>query len=104
MSNTTTVTIPESVTHEHAYAYGYLRAGFMVLDTIIKNVDENDLWDLQYVLKNLKSQIEQARLLGTEMDRRADERRNQIFTATVGARGAEMDRRADEHRNQIFNA
>ena len=77
----TTVTIPESVTHEHAYAYGYLRAGFMVMDAVIKNVDENDLRDFQYVLKNLKSQIEQARLLSAEMDRRADERRNQIFNA-----------------------
>ena len=78
MSNTTTVTIPESITHEHAYAYGYLRAGFMVLDATIKNVDENDLRDFQYVLKNLKSQIEQARLLGAEMDRRAEERRNNL--------------------------
>jgi hypothetical protein len=81
MSNTTTVTIPESVTHEHAYAYGYLRAGFMVMDTIIKNTDENNLWDLQYLLKNLKSQVEQARLLSAEMDRRDDERRKQIFNA-----------------------
>jgi hypothetical protein len=81
MSNTTTVKIPSSVTHDHAYAYGYLTASFSVLEAVIKNTNENDLWDLQYAFKRLKEQVEYARKLDAEMSHRADERMKQIINA-----------------------
>ena len=81
MSNTTTVKIPSSVTYDHAFAYGYLSASFSVLETVVKNTNENDLWDLQYAFKRLKEQVEFARELDAEMSRRADERIKKILNA-----------------------
>jgi len=81
MSNTTTVKIPSSVTHDHAYAYGYLSSAFCVLEAVVKNTNENDLWDLQYAFKRLKEQVEYARELDAEMSYRADERMKQIINA-----------------------
>ena len=81
MSNSTTIKIPESVTHDHAYAYGFLSSSFVVLENVIKNTNENDLWDLQYAFKRLKEQVEHARELDAEMSRRSDERMKQILNA-----------------------
>ena len=81
MSKTTTVKIPASVTHDHAFAYGFLSSSFVVLENVIKNTNENDLWDLQYAFKRLKEQVEHARELDAEMSRRADDRIKQIRNA-----------------------
>ena len=81
MSKTTTVKIPSSVTHDHAYAYGFLSSSFVVLENVIKNTTENDLWDLQYAFGRLREQVQYARELDAEMSRRADERMKQIINA-----------------------
>ena len=81
MSKTTTVKIPASVTHDHAYAYGYLSSAFVVLENVVKNTNENDLWDLQYAFGRLREQVQYARELDAEMSRRADERMKQIINA-----------------------
>ena len=81
MSKTTTVKIPASVTHDHAYAYGFLSSAFVVLENVIKNTNENDLWDLQYAFGRLREQVQYARELDAEMSRRADERMKQIINA-----------------------
>jgi len=81
MSKTTTVKIPSSVTHDHAYAYGFLSSSFVVLENVIKNTNENDLWDLQYAFGRLREQVQYARELDAEMSRRADDRIRQIRNA-----------------------
>jgi len=81
MSNTTTVTIPESVTHEHAYAYGFLTTIMVSLDNHARNTDENNIVELQYLLKQIKKQVALVRELDAEMSRRADERMKQIINA-----------------------
>lgn len=81
MSKTTTVKIPSSVTHDHAYAYGYLSSAFVVLENVVKNTNENDLWDLQYAFGRLREQVQYARELDAEMTRRADDRIRQIRNA-----------------------
>ena len=107
MSKTTTVKIPASVTHDHAFAYGYLTTSFRELERVIKNTDENDLRDLQYAFKRLKEQVESARALDAEMSRRADERWSRLLegntTEVERARelDAEMYRRADHRMGRL---
>ena len=81
MSNTTTVTIPESVTHDHAFAYGYLTSMMLILGDYARNTDENNIVELQYLLKQIKKQAALARELDAEMSRRSDERMKQIINA-----------------------
>lgn len=81
MSNSTTVKIPESVTHDHAYAYGFLTTIMVSLEDHARNTDENELADLQYLLKRVRQQAALARELDAEMSRRADERMKQTLNA-----------------------
>jgi len=81
MTNSTTVKIPESVTHDHAYAYGFLTTIMVSLEDHARNTDENELADLQYLLKRVRQQAALARELDAEMSRRADERIKQIINA-----------------------
>ena len=81
MTNSTTIKIPESVTHDHAYAYGFLTTIMVSLDNYARITDENELADLQYLLKNVRQQAALARELDAELSRRADERIKQIINA-----------------------
>jgi hypothetical protein len=77
----TTVKIPSSVTHDHAYAYGFLTTIMVSLEDHARNTDENNIVELQYLLKRLKEQVALARGLDAEMSRRADERMERIINA-----------------------
>jgi hypothetical protein len=77
----TTAKIPSSVTHDHAYAYGFLTTIMVSLDNHARNTDENNIVELQYLLKQIKKQVALARELDAEMSRRADERMKQIINA-----------------------
>ena len=81
MSKTTTVKIPASVTHDHAFAYGFLTTIMVSLDNCARNTDENELADLQYLLKRVRQQAALARELDAVLSKRADERIKQIINA-----------------------
>ena len=74
MKNTTTVKIPASVTHDHAYAYGYVASSLLILGNLAQNTDENDLWKLKYLLRRIKEEAKLASELDADLSRRADER------------------------------
>ena len=107
MSKTTTVKIPASVTHDHAFAYGFLTTIMVSLDNCARNTDENELADLQYLLKNVRQQAALARELDAELSRRADERWSRLLegntTEVERARelDAEMYRRADHRMGRL---
>ena len=72
MKNTTTVKIPASVTHDHAYAYGYLTSSLLLIETLAANTRTES--DLPYLLHLIKQEAQKARELDEDMSRRADER------------------------------
>ena len=74
MKNTTTVKIPASVTHDHAYAYGYVASSLLILGNLAQNTDENDLWELKYLMRRIKEEAKLASELDADLSRRADER------------------------------
>jgi hypothetical protein len=80
-NSTTTVKIPASVTHDHAYAYGYLSSSLIYLEGIADYMEENDLQGLQYLLRRIKEEAQKARELDADMSRRADERIKKILAA-----------------------
>lgn len=74
MTNSTTVKIPASVTHDYAYGYGYLSGSLLTLGNIADRIDCNNLVDLQYLLECVIIEADKARELDADMSRRADER------------------------------
>ena len=72
MKNTTPVKIPASVTHDHAYAYGYLTCSILLIETLAANTRTES--DLAYLLCCIKQEAQKARELDEDMSRRADER------------------------------
>ena len=73
-NSTTPVKIPASVTHDHAYAYGYVASSLLILGNLAQNTDENDLWELKYLLRRIKEEAKLASELDADLSRRADER------------------------------
>ena len=80
-NSTTTVKIPASVTHDHAYAYGYVTSSMLYLEGIAEHMEENDLRGLQYLLRRIKEEAQKARELDADISRRADERIKKILAA-----------------------
>jgi hypothetical protein len=80
-NTTTTVKIPASVIHDHAYGYGYLASSLFYLEGIADYMEENDLRGLQYLLRRIKDEAQKARELDADMSRRADERIKKILAA-----------------------
>ena len=74
MKNTTTVKIPASVTHDHAYAYGYVASSLLILGNLADGVDENNPMQLKYLLRRIKEEAKLASELDADLSRRADER------------------------------
>ena len=72
MNSTTTVKIPASVTHDHAYAYGYLTSSLLLIETLAANTRTET--DLKALLRCIKQEAQKARELDEDMSRRADER------------------------------
>jgi hypothetical protein len=68
----TTVKIPASVTHDHAYAYGYLTSSLLLIETLAANTRTET--DLKALLRCIKQEAQKARELDEDMSRRADER------------------------------
>lgn len=81
MKNTTTVKIPASVTHDHAYAYGYVASSLLILGNLAQNTDENDLWELKYLMRRIKEEAKLASELDADLSRRADARIKQFLNA-----------------------
>jgi hypothetical protein len=85
MSNSTTnaptVRIPDSVTHDHAYAYGYLTTALAALGDSAKRTDPSAKWSVDRLIAEVTFHAERARLLDAEIDRRADERMTKIINA-----------------------
>ena len=71
-NSTTTVKIPASVTHDHAYAYGYLTSSLLLIESFAANTRTES--DLPYLLHLIKQEAQKARELDADMCRRADER------------------------------
>ena len=78
-NSTTPVKIPASVTHDHAYAYGYLTSSLLLIETLAANTQTES--DLQYLLRCIKQEGQKARELDADMSRRADERIKQFLNA-----------------------
>jgi hypothetical protein len=85
MTNSTTnvpsVRIPDSVTHEYAYAYGYLTSALAILGDSAKRTDASAEWSVERLIAEVTFHAECARLLDAEMSRRANERINKIINA-----------------------
>ena len=71
-NSTTPVKIPASVTHDHAYAYGYLSSSLLIIETLAANTTTET--DLKALLRCIKQEGQKARELDADMSRRADER------------------------------
>jgi hypothetical protein len=80
-NSTTAVKIPDSVIHDHAYAYGYVTSSLWYLGNLAENTNEHDLRALQYLLRRMKEEAKLASELDADMSRRADERLKKILAA-----------------------
>jgi hypothetical protein len=75
MSNsTTTVKIPASITHDHAYAYGWLTSSIKSMERAAKIINPNDPVHVAFLIDYILMQSVEARELDAELSRRADER------------------------------